>query len=151
MACESPNRADYCEGVDDIAMELLIYCQDKYTVTENPTEQDVINSIQHLDGLDYGTLILINIHERLFINCSVDRRMLGMFAHRTGGFSLLRDKTVTEDLSVRFRLSNGQVDIYPMFRTVNESQMIDTTLAFLKETPYSLPENLRWEHENELS
>ncbi len=150
MACQTPNRADYREDVDDIAMELLIYCRDKYTVNENPTEQDVIASIQQLDGLDYGTIILINVHERLFIDCSANRRMLGMLAHREGGFSLLRDKAVTDDSLVRFRLSNGQVDIYPMFRTVEENQMIDTALAFLNETPFSLSENLRWEHESEL-
>lgn len=56
-----------------------------------------------------------------------------------------------EDSLVDFRWGNGEVDTYPMFRTVNEGQLIDTALAFLNKTPYSLPENLRWEHGSELS
>lgn len=150
MACPTANRADYCDSVDNVAMELLIYCQDKYTVTENPTEQDVIKSIQRLDGLDYGSITLINLHERMITLCSANRRMLTFFFHRQGGYSLLRDTAMIEDSLVDFRWGNGEVDTYPMFRTVNEGQLIDTALAFLNKTPYSLPENLRWEHESEL-
>jgi hypothetical protein len=110
---------------------------------ENPSPEQVAESIQRLDGSKITNLVLIIHTGNLFIYSSTEGRMHVAYSGIGPVNAYLIDHTQPETTTIEFPLENGGVDDWSLRETVSRETAIEVAVHFLKNNAF--PQGLNWE------
>jgi hypothetical protein len=121
---------------------------------DNPSEDQIRFHFQQLDGDGYVELMLNGDHPEpsLLIRSSREGHfhIVYMYHNAEGEFrvKLLFDRNASKTQEAAFELSNGEIDNYPLYGTVNREIALQTLVYFFNmgdSIPQSeLPDGLFW-------
>ena len=119
--------------------------------SNNPSVDEIVETIDRLDGVVTTNLVLVGSLGYLFINASPEGRMHVAYSGMGPEIAKLPDpinaylidKTQPESPTLEFRWENGQADDWPMRQTVSREVAKDVASYFLQHNAF--PKGLDWE------
>lgn len=116
---------------------------------DNPTADEVIKTINEMDGKKWLSIRLKTILKYLNIRISEQKFRMHIshtVLNETGSMlssRIILDSTQQSDEKLSFLLENGQVDDIPIAETMTRQSALDIALYFLEHG--DMPDGLTWE------